>query len=70
MISLIVGLVLISAGAMLMWITSLQTLAWLFVAIAIGDKYKSGSATLKFSWYHSFLPVPLVFAGVLVLVLR
>jgi hypothetical protein len=70
MISLVVGLVFISAGAMLMWTGFIQTLAWLFIAIAIGDKYKSGSATFKFPWYHQFLPVPLVFAGVLVLVLR
>ena len=70
MISLVVGLVFISAGAMLMWITSIQTVAWLFIAIAIGDKYKSASATFKFPWYYQFLPVPLVFAGVLVLVLR
>lgn len=70
MIYLIAGLALIAIGVTLMWMTIVNLGAWLFVAMGIAEKYKGPEASFKTAWYFTYLPVPLVVAGVFLLMIR
>ena len=70
MVSLAIALVLIGIGSFMLVNLFLGIFSNIFCAIALADSAKGHTASFNVPWYLWYPPVPLIMAGVAVLVFR